>query len=126
MYQLFGSFTHYRMTLRQTFKTTYGRARAKEMMRNLQIIPVICTSCDLSDTAKDVKNFLNIEHRQEKLIKDYPMIKCNINQRSGEKLYHLPFDSAYDTIIIGNVDGEKYVDTVEEAEKLGFKRVGST
>ena len=80
----------------------------------------------VSDTAKDVINFLGIEHRREKLLKDYPMIKCNINSSSGEKLYHLPFDPAYDTIIIGNVDGEKYVNTIEEAENLGFKRVGTT
>ena len=126
IYQLFGSFTHYRMTLRQALKAVHGRSKTKEMMRNLNIKAVICTSCDLSDTAQDVINHLGIEHRQEKLIKDYPMIKCNINTSSGEKLYHLPFDPAYDTIIIGNVEGEKYVDTIKEAENLGFRRVGTT
>jgi len=38
--------------------------------------------------------------------------------------YHLPFDPQYDSIIIGNVDGECYVNTVAEAEAKGFRRVG--
>ena len=114
------------MTLRQTFKTAHGRSKAKEMMRNLNFKAVICTSCDLSDTAKDVINFLGIEHRREKLLKDYPMIKCNINSSSADKLYYFPFDPTYDTIIIGNIKEEKYVDTVKEAENLEFQRVGTT
>ena len=51
------------------------------------------------------------------------MIKCNINRRTKEKLFHLPFDPAYDTIIIGNETGEEYVHTIKQAESLGFKRV---
>ena len=58
------------------------------------------------------------------LSKAYPMIKCNISKKTGEKRYHLPFDSHYDSIIIGNVEGERYVKTVQEAESLGFKRIG--
>ena len=67
----------------------------------------------------------SIEEKQIKLTKEYPMIKCNINKKNGEKLYDLPFDQAYDTIVIGNVPGEKYVSTVKEAKDLGFKRVGN-
>ena len=37
------------------------------MMRNLNIQAVICTSCDLTDTTKDVINFMGIELKQEKL-----------------------------------------------------------
>ena len=66
-----------------------------------------------------------MEHRQEPLEKNYPMIKCNINKQNGARLYHLPFDPAYDTIIIGNVKGEQYVETVVEAESLGFRPVGT-
>ena len=73
--------------------------------------------------AKDVTKYLNIEHFQIKLIKEYPMIKCNIN--NDRKLYHLPFDPAYDSIIIGNVNGECYANTIKEAQNLGFKRVNS-
>ena len=35
IYQLFGSFTHYRMQLRQVFKATHGRTKAREMTKNL-------------------------------------------------------------------------------------------
>jgi hypothetical protein len=30
------------------------------------------------------------------------MIKCNISKRSGEKIYHLPFDQQYDKVKIVN------------------------
>ena len=80
------------MQLRQAFKATYGRTKASKMMKNIKITPVICSNNDLSETAKDVIKYLNIEHFQIKLIKDYPMVKCNINNKT--KLYHLPFDPA--------------------------------
>lgn len=51
----------------------------------------------------------------------YPRIKCNIGR--GEKLYHLPFDQQYDRIKIESRKGERYVATVAEAERLGFRRV---
>jgi len=93
--------------------------------QNLQAI--ICTTTDLSETTLEVVEFLGdaMKHRQEPLEKNYPMIKCNINRKNGERLYHLPFDPAYDTIIIGNVKGERYVETVVEAGSLGFSRVGT-
>ncbi len=124
VYQLYASATHYRMQLRYTHKVRYGRSAARDFMREQKIIPVMCLNSELSDNAKEVAKYLNIEEKQEKLSKEYPMIKCNINKKTGEKLYHLPFDKAYDTIIIGNVKGEKYVQTVQEARDLGFKRVG--
>ena len=92
-------------------------------MRSLKIRAIICASTELSDEALDVVNYLNVlEFRKEKLDKTYPMIKCNIAKETGEKIYHLPFDSQYDSIIIGNVDGEDYVKTTSEAEALGFRR----
>ena len=38
-----------------------------------------------------------------------------------EKIYHLPMDQQYDKIVIDGKD-ERYVSTVEEAERLGFRR----
>ena len=112
------------MQLRYAKKTESGRAAAKAYMRDQKIAPVMCLNSELSDNAREVAKYLEIEERHIKLSKEYPMIKCNINRNTGEKLYHLPFDKAYDTIIIGNVKGEKYVQTVQEARDLGFKRVG--
>lgn len=56
------------------------------------------------------------------LIEDYPLIKCNISQGTGEKIYHLPFDQQYDKVIIDTHRGEMYAFTVKEAEKNGFRR----
>jgi hypothetical protein len=50
------------------------------------------------------------------------MIKCNINQSSKEKIYHLPFDQQYDRTKIIPSSGEFYAATVAEAEKKGFRR----
>ena len=50
------------------------------------------------------------------------MIKCNINQGSKERIYHLPFDQQYDRIKIVLSLGECYAPNVAEAERLGFRR----
>ena len=47
------------------------------------------------------------------------MIKCN-NAHNGEKIYHLPFDQQYDKIKIR--ENDLYVQTVIEAEELGYRR----
>ena len=61
------------------------------MMKELDIKAIICSTNDLTETAKDVINFYQIvNHQKIELRKDYPMVKCNINQTTGEKLYHLP------------------------------------
>jgi len=123
VYQLHASLLHYRYQLRQVLKRTLGRQQAKELMKTYKIRGLICASTDLSPEAQDVVKYLSIiDFRKEKLDKTYPMIKCNIGRETREKIYHLPFDSQYDSIIIGNVDGEKYVQTTSEAETLGFRR----
>ena len=50
------------------------------------------------------------------------MIKCNINQATNERIYHLPFDQQYDRTKIIPALGECYVRTVAEAESLSFRR----
>ena len=52
----------------------------------------------------------------------YPSIKCNVSRRNGEKIYHLPMDQQYDRTIIEQERNECYVETVAEAENLGFRR----
>ena len=72
--------------------------------------------------AKKVASFLKITVKTIPLKKDYPMIKCNINPDKKTKIYHLPFDQQYDKILIGDQKGEKYVSTIKEAEKSGYRR----
>ena len=84
------------------------------------ITPVFCSTVPFSPTALAFAKILDIKCRVKPL-DNYPMIKCNIS-RTGEKIYHLPFDQQYDKTIITPADGECYALTVEEAEKKGFRR----
>jgi hypothetical protein len=64
---------------------------------------------------------LGVEIQERVEITPYPTIKCNINPNTKEKIFHLPFDQQYDKIVVGDVDGECYVATVEEALSKGFR-----
>lgn len=82
----------------------------------------ICTN-NLSDTAREVAKHLNIEVMENyEYDRDYPCIKCNISRKDGTKIYHLPFDQQYDRIDVEINKGERYVSTVQEAEKIGFRK----
>ena len=73
--------------------------------------------------AYEIGEHLKIKIKQDfKLNDKYPMIKCNINQRSKEKIYHLPFDQQYDRAKIDMNKGEFYASSVSEAEEAGFRR----
>jgi hypothetical protein len=80
------------------------------------------TSTALSERARGFAQRLGIKVEEGHSPKPYPCIKCNISRRTGEKIYHLPFDQQYDRTIIEQERNECYVETVEEAEQLGFRR----
>ena len=104
--QLFGTTLEYQITHRNYYNTN--------------IVPLLVTTTELSDTAKQFAERLGVLVKENVEIGDYPMIKCNIN--NGNKIYHLPFDQQYYTTIITEYTGERYVETVEEATRLGFRR----
>lgn len=83
----------------------------------------LITNTKLSDTAKRFAEMLNIEYVENKPLGSFPRIKCNIgHDETGETyIYHLPMDLQYDKTKIEK-KGEMMVSTVEEAEKLGFRR----
>jgi len=83
---------------------------------------VLYSSTKISDVAKEAARRLNVECHEHIGISDYPLIKCNVSMRDGAKIYHLPFDQQYDRTKIIFDKGEKYVYTVAEAEKAGFRR----
>ena len=90
---------------------------------SIQIVkPVLITSYELSPDARLFAKALGVEFIEGFEVGSYPMIKCNISPRDGEKIYHLPMDQQYDKVVIGDRSGESYVETVAEAEKLGFRR----
>lgn len=84
--------------------------------------PVFYTTTGLSEIAKEMCDKIGIEVMQHFPLKIYPSIKCNISHKTGEKIYHLPFDQQYDNTTIEQERLEKYVTTVKEAEELGFRR----
>jgi len=82
---------------------------------------VFVTAAQLSPTARDCAEILRIKVIENKHFEPYPQIKCNIS-KTGEKIYHLPFDQQYDTTMINPKDGDFYAATVQEAEDAGFRR----
>ncbi len=102
----------------------YGATQLYKMKNKItkNVIPVLVTSYELSDEAKSFAEYLDVQVLSNYILSDYPMIKCNISNSTGEKIYHLPMDQQYDKVIIGDVDGEFYASTVAEAESKGFRR----
>lgn len=80
------------------------------------------TTTSLSGRALEFAGQLEIGVQQQFPLDDYPRIKCNVARGSGERIYHLPFDQQYDTTVIETDRGERFVATVAEAERLGFRR----
>jgi len=89
---------------------------------NKKVLGKFYTSTKLSDTAKKFAIALEIDPIESFPLKPYPSIKCNISRRNKEKIYHLPFDQQYDRTLIEEERNECYVETVSEAEKLGYRR----
>lgn len=91
-------------------------------LRSSGIVPLLITSTQLSETARKAAELIDVETREQYRPAPYPQVKCNINNRTGEKIYHLPFDQQYDTTRIDVASGEAYVETAKEAERRGFRR----
>lgn len=104
LFQLFGTTIHFRLDHPGT-----------------EITPIFATTTALSEVAQMVAAALEVRVETVPLPKTYPMIKCNINPTTGERIYHLPFDQQYDRTEICR-PGERYVANAEEAEQLGFRR----
>jgi hypothetical protein len=111
LFQLYGTVIQYKVVNKDVIK-----------QKKLKITPAFITTTELSETAQAVADDLNIRVSKIELDKNYPMIKCNINKVTSEKIYHLPMDQQYDKILIGDEEGECYVATTSEAENKGFRR----
>ena len=109
--QIFGTATAYRMQ-------TDGQ---QDLFGGYKVTPWLYVSCDASSTAKEFAALLGVNLIDAFPLNRYPIIKCNVSMRDGEKIYHLPFDQQYDRTLIEFKD-ECYVETVAEAEALGFRR----
>jgi hypothetical protein len=121
IFQLFGSTLEYAFRL-GTFDDLKQLSLFGGSIKTTGATAVLYTSTKISDVAKDVAKKLGVECNERIGISDYPLVKCNISLRDGEKIYHLPFDQQYDRTKIKADRGETYVYTIAEAEKAGFRR----
>lgn len=104
----------------QLFGTTFEYRKQNPRRK---VTPIFITSTDISDVARNAADMLKIEVKENiGLETNFPMIKCNISSKNGEKIYHLPFDQMYNRTIIEKHKGEFYASTVAEAEAKGFRR----
>lgn len=90
------------------------------LVRKRNVIPKLVTTIDVSPKAEQVAKVLGVAI-EKILFVYYPSVKCNVSRRTGEKIFHLPFDQQYDTALIEEERLERYVETVVEAEALGFR-----
>ncbi len=116
--QLFGTYIQYASKHQcKTYLTDFSKGSPFAKM----VTPVFFTTTELSTTAKHFASCLKIKVCYVPFdAYGYPLIKCN--QRSGNKIYHLPFDQMYDRTIIDESQGDFYAFTVAEAEAKGFRR----
>jgi hypothetical protein len=87
-----------------------------------EVVPVFYTSTSLQPRAKQFADVLGVTYVENSPLSRYPCIKCNVSRKDGAKIYHLPFDQQYDRAVIEQQRLECYVETVAEAEALGFRR----
>ena len=110
----------YGTTIEYNLQTNRDNKNPTLFDEDLEVVPKLMTTTELSDTAKLFAEKLGVEIQVIKMGL-YPQIKCNISN-TGEKIYHLPFDQQYYNTRINERNGEMYAWTVEEAERNGFRR----
>ena len=121
--QLFGTTTSYYLSTLPN-NPTKRKSNIKKFVDSIskeKIIPVFYSSTTYSDTAIKFAELLGVQLNIVELA-PYPMVKCNINPSTKERIYHLPFDQQYDHCMINPEIGEFYAETVQEAEDNGFRR----
>ena len=119
VYYLFGTTVDYYL---ENFgdKEELRLALFPSLIRKRNVAPKLVTTIDVSTKAEQVAKVLGVAI--EKIpFEYYPSVKCNVARRTGEKIFHLPFDQQYDTTLIEEEKLEYYVKTVVEAEALGFR-----
>lgn len=99
----------------------YGTVVLYNMKSPVNATGVFVTTTSLSHLARDCAAYLGILVRENIPLQDYPIIKCNVS-KTGERIYHLPFDQQYDRTMLNPADGDFYAATIAEAEAAGFRR----
>lgn len=98
----------------------YGTKQLYQLEHQFENVKaVFITTATLTDTAQNIAKNLDIEVKEHIKIKDYPKIKCKMTE-DGDKIYFTPTDKYYDRLQMMFSNGDLYVTTTSEAEKLGF------
>ena len=118
--QLFGTTVKYALDMH--YENEQISLLYSDLFTNYNIKPIFITSTQLSETAKDFASALGILVIENKELVKYPIIKCHVSKTTGDRIYHLPFDQQYDSTILELQKGEYFVETIKEAEDLGFRR----
>ena len=91
-----------------------------DLIQEKKVTPKLIITIDVSPKAAQVAKVLKVS--VEKIpFERYPSVKCNVSRKNEEKIYHLPFDQQYDSTLIEDERLECYVNTIAEAEALGFR-----
>lgn len=121
IFQLFGTTVEY--WLKNVAKRDFGQSSLfNGLLEEQRIKASFVTSTSLSDEAREFAKVLHINVRENFPLQRYPSVKCNVSRRTGERIYHLPFDQQYDTTVIEEERNECYVESVTEAETNGYRR----
>lgn len=91
-----------------------------DLVRMRNVVPKLIVTTEVSPKATQVAKVLGIVIETIPF-KRYPSVKCNVSRKNGEKIFHLPFDQQYDTILVEEERLERYIGTINEAESLGFR-----
>jgi hypothetical protein len=122
IFQLFGTTVEYWLANRRDDATRIQPWLFPELLARNNIQGVLYTSTAVSDKAREFSAVLGIRVIQHFPLVQYPAIKCNVSRRTGERIYHLPFDQQYDRTFVEDERNECYAGTVSEAEALGLRR----
>jgi len=121
IFQLFGTTIEYWLKNKENQKS-FQPELFPEILQKEKIKPTFITSTKLSEKAKEFARALRVQVIENFPFQPYPSVKCNVSRRTGEKIYHLPFDQQYDRTLVEEERNECYVSTVKEVEDLGFRR----
>ncbi len=120
VFQLFGTTIEY--WFRETHPNVSGDSVSfQDALARNSVKPVLFTSTTLSEPAKAFARILGVEVHEKVPLQRYACVKCNFTKEHG-KIYHLPFDQQYDRTKIQDPRTERFVETVAEAETLGYRR----
>lgn len=118
--QLFGTTVMY--WIQSHGNTSLEPKMFSEIVQTGGITPCFITSTRFSDMAGKFARALGVNVKEDFPLKPYPSLKCNVSRKDGTRIYHLPFDQQYDRTLVEEERNECYVETVKQAEGLGFRR----